>query len=121
MRKVNRPYNASMKSFFFFFFGAEGLQREKETKDMDSIFFMNDNTNFIKTKRQYTFSFLWGKPSADIFNNLQGKYPKASLVKILDRLIIQNDIYSKTYGKTNIYSVKQVIIKRMSMSMKVYA
>ncbi|KAG2221964.1 hypothetical protein INT45_010488 [Circinella minor] len=35
------------------------------------------------------------------------KYPKANIVKILDRLIDQNIIYSKTYGKTNIYSVKQ--------------
>ncbi|KAI7857010.1 Tat binding protein 1-interacting protein-domain-containing protein [Circinella umbellata] len=35
------------------------------------------------------------------------KYPKATIVKILDRFIDQNIIYSKTYGKTIIYSVKQ--------------
>ncbi|KAI9268915.1 Tat binding protein 1-interacting protein-domain-containing protein [Phascolomyces articulosus] len=49
---------------------------------------------------------------ADIFNNLQGKYPKANVVKVLDRLTSQDMIYSKTYGKTNIYSVKQVKKKR---------
>ena len=45
---------------------------------------------------------------ADIFNNLHGKYQKPGIVKALERLTEQEVVASKTYGKMNIYTVKQV-------------
>lgn len=47
---------------------------------------------------------------ADIFNNLHGKYQKTNIVKALERLVDQDEVVSKTYGKISIYVVKQVTI-----------
>ncbi|KAI7874067.1 TBPIP-domain-containing protein [Lichtheimia hyalospora FSU 10163] len=45
--------------------------------------------------------------AADVYNNLQGKYQKSSIVKALDRLTEQETVVSKAYGKMTIYSIKQ--------------
>ncbi|OBZ91481.1 Homologous-pairing protein 2 [Choanephora cucurbitarum] len=45
--------------------------------------------------------------ATDVFNNLHAKYTKSTIVKILDKLIDDELVFSKTYGKTIIYSIKQ--------------
>ncbi|KAI9494471.1 Tat binding protein 1-interacting protein-domain-containing protein [Zychaea mexicana] len=45
--------------------------------------------------------------ATDVFNNLHGKYQKSNIVKALERLTDQEVVSQKTYGKTNIYSIKQ--------------
>jgi hypothetical protein len=40
--------------------------------------------------------------------HLQGKYTKTSIGKALEKLIDQDMIVSKTFGKAVIYTVKQV-------------
>ncbi|KAI9476465.1 MAG: Tat binding protein 1-interacting protein-domain-containing protein [Benjaminiella poitrasii] len=52
-----------------------------------------------KTNRPYS--------ATDIFNNLHSKYTKGVIVKVLDKLIEDDLVMSKIYGKTMIYSVKQ--------------
>lgn len=44
---------------------------------------------------------------ADIFNNLHSKYSKTNITKALEKLIEDELVFSKLYGKTSIYSVKQ--------------
>ncbi|KAI8064062.1 Tat binding protein 1-interacting protein-domain-containing protein [Thamnidium elegans] len=45
---------------------------------------------------------------ADIFNNLHSKYSKTSITKALEKLVEDETVFAKVYGKTTIYSVKQV-------------
>ncbi|KAG2198026.1 hypothetical protein INT47_004993 [Mucor saturninus] len=45
--------------------------------------------------------------ATDIFNNLHNKYSKTNITKALDRLVEDETVFSKMYGKTTIYSVKQ--------------
>ncbi|KAL0087793.1 Tat binding protein 1-interacting protein-domain-containing protein [Phycomyces blakesleeanus] len=47
--------------------------------------------------------------ATDIFNNLHGKYSKPSVVRALDSLTDQNELFVKTYGKMQVYAVKQNI------------
>ncbi|KAI7901116.1 Tat binding protein 1-interacting protein-domain-containing protein [Cokeromyces recurvatus] len=49
------------------------------------------------------------KEEADIFNNLHSKYSKGVITKVLDKLIEDDLVLSKTYGKSIIYSIKQDI------------
>ncbi|KAI9260844.1 Tat binding protein 1-interacting protein-domain-containing protein [Helicostylum pulchrum] len=48
------------------------------------------------------------KEEADIFNNLHSKYTKTSITKALEKLVEDETVFAKVYGKTTIYSVKQV-------------
>ncbi|KAI8879389.1 Tat binding protein 1-interacting, partial [Backusella circina FSU 941] len=48
-----------------------------------------------KTNRPYS--------ATDIFNNLQSKYPKSMITKSLERLVQDDLITSKTFGKMTIY------------------
>ncbi|GAA5816438.1 hypothetical protein MFLAVUS_009967 [Mucor flavus] len=45
--------------------------------------------------------------ATDIFNNLHSKYTKTSITKSLEKLIEDESVFAKAYGKTTIYSVKQ--------------
>ncbi|KAI8374801.1 Tat binding protein 1-interacting protein-domain-containing protein [Blakeslea trispora] len=45
--------------------------------------------------------------ATDVFNNLHGKYTKSTITKVLDKLIDDDLVFSKNYGKTVIYSIKQ--------------
>ncbi|OAD69450.1 hypothetical protein PHYBLDRAFT_66328 [Phycomyces blakesleeanus NRRL 1555(-)] len=42
--------------------------------------------------------------ATDIFNNLHGKYSKPSVVRALDSLTDQNELFVKTYGKMQVYA-----------------
>ncbi|GAA5804060.1 hypothetical protein HPULCUR_009546 [Helicostylum pulchrum] len=46
--------------------------------------------------------------ATDIFNNLHSKYTKTSITKALEKLVEDETVFAKVYGKTTIYSVKQV-------------
>lgn len=54
----------------------------------------------------YTFSLF--HYVADIFNNLHAKFTKGSITKALDKLMEEESVLGKVYGKTTIYSIKQV-------------
>ncbi|KAI9359700.1 Tat binding protein 1-interacting protein-domain-containing protein [Pilaira anomala] len=43
----------------------------------------------------------------DIFNNLHAKYSKTNITKALEKLVEDDLVLAKVYGKTTIYSVKQ--------------
>lgn len=45
--------------------------------------------------------------ATDIFNNLHAKYTKGSIAKALDKLMEDELVFGKVYGKTTIYSIKQ--------------
>ncbi|KAG1313456.1 hypothetical protein G6F64_002239 [Rhizopus arrhizus] len=45
--------------------------------------------------------------ATDVFNNLHGTYSKSQVVKALDKLVKYEQLISKVYGKSTIYSIKQ--------------
>ncbi|KAI8086645.1 Tat binding protein 1-interacting protein-domain-containing protein [Halteromyces radiatus] len=60
----------------------------------------NDVLQFLrKVNRPYS--------ATDLCNHLQGKYTKTTLGKTLDKLLDQELVVSKTFGKTVIYTIKQ--------------
>jgi hypothetical protein len=52
---------------------------------------------------------------ADVHTNLNGTLTKASVTKALDKLADKQLAISKAYGKTVIYSIKQVRYKNYQL------
>ncbi|KAI8074264.1 Tat binding protein 1-interacting protein-domain-containing protein [Gilbertella persicaria] len=69
---------------------SSGTSKEEESAILEYL---------TKSNRPYS--------ATDIFNNLHNKYSKSVIAKVLERLIDEDLVFSKTYGKTLIYSVKQ--------------
>lgn len=84
LRKTNRPYNASI------------------------LFLLSAHFSLFIISCPIVLAMSLIFTLADVHTNLNGTLTKASVTKALDKLTAKQLAFSKTYGKTVIYSVAQV-------------